>query len=106
MPKMSAPLFDLFEPAPFRGSTTQTRAASASGARRSLDHRQTITDRLAVIWRDPHTMQDVAGLAGVPINIVSSRMADLKRRGLVAVGRVEAKWPTGRATLRTVWRMT
>lgn len=105
MPTMSAPLFDLFEPAPFSGSTPSTRACSASGARKALSDGGSKAAHLARIWSQPHTLQAVAAISGYPVNVVTSRMQTLKKRGLTAVDVHERLWADGSTTKRTVWVM-
>lgn len=104
MPEMSLPLFGATDPTFHQGSTEESRAASASGARAGLVDRKQKVDVLRRLWRKPYTMQQIQQISGFPLASVCSIKACLDRE-LVVVDTVEKLWADGRLTKRTVWQL-
>lgn len=104
MPALSLPLFGIDDPAYFRGSTARTRRTSASGAVAALTDRTQKIDTLRRLWRQPHTLQEMAAISGFALGSVCSLKKCLASE-LVEVGEEEKLWADGRVTRRTRWQI-
>ena len=104
MPHLSAPLFGLFDAAPYQGTTLPSVASSASGAVKALRKRSAKLQALRALWREPLTMHQVSERTGWPLASVCSLKACLGEE-LRAVGQVSVTWPDGGTTQRTVWQV-
>lgn len=104
MPHVGLPLFAEPYTAPYRGSTPQSRSTSASGAVTALTGRSQKIEQLRALWAVPRSMQDVEALSGLPLASVCSLKACLGDE-LVECGEQQIRWPDGRTTRRTLWKL-
>lgn len=88
---------------PINGTTSQSRHASYTGAVHALETRSANVQALRQLWRDPHTIQDVAAITGLPISSVCSLKSCLD---LIPAGFEVQDWgPSRRSTKRTLWKL-
>jgi len=91
--------------APFHGLSDQSRSASKSGALYAAENRSENIAQLRTLWRQPHTMHEIAALAHLPLSSVCSLKAEIEDE-LTAVGFQRIEWEGGRrSTRRTCWQL-
>jgi len=105
---LSLPFMGPMEPrvtAPFQGLSHASREASKSGAEHAEETRSANIARLLELWREPHTMHEIAALSHLPLSSVCSLKAEIEDR-LIAVGFQRIEWEGGRrSTKRTRWQL-
>lgn len=90
---------------PINGKTPLSRHASYTGAVHADETRSANIWQLRQLWRDPHTMQEIAAITKLPLSSVCSLKAALADE-LEAVDVVPVEWGEGRKpTRRTRWRI-
>lgn len=91
--------------APFQGSTPESRASSESGADCANETRSRNIETLRRLWKEPHTLHEMAFLAKLPLSSICS-LKDAIKDELEWVGYQRIEWEGNRrSTKRSVWRI-
>ncbi len=102
---MTQPGFPFAEPLPpFQGRSPRARHASLSGAVCAARTRSANMQRLRDLWQEPHTLNEVAALSGLPLTSVCSLKANLEDQ-LEVYDYAVIEWPHRMPTKRCRWRL-
>lgn len=103
-PRCSMPLFDAPMPAPYQGTSRESRAASYSGAVHAMKGRGEKVAALRQLLKNhgPLTFNAVSAITGWPIASVCS-LKDALGDEVEAQGVELVDWGSGRTTRRMQW---